>query len=229
MTDLTQLTFSFDNFTAVATAPNVRRAFDNTVKLGLIAPTITVLLGLVCGFVINRLKLPGSRLLEYIGTMPIAIPGIVFASGMVWIYVRTPLYATLTLLAIAYVASYLPHALRLTTNGLLQIDRPLEEASMVSGGSRLRTLAKITLPLTKPAMLASWVMIFIFTVREINMAVLLTTPRTNVLSVLTWGFVQDGSLARATVVGLLQTALMVLGIVAARFILRVKLTSETAR
>lgn len=225
MTDFRQVRFTTNHLVSVVTSPQAVSALQNTLTIAIFAASVCVFLGLVTAFTVERLRVPGHGFIEYIATLPIAIPGIVFGTGMVWAYIRTPLYATLTILVLAYVASYLPHSLRLTTNGLMQIDRALEEASTVNGARSAHTLRRITLPLSKPAMLSAWVLVFIFTVREINTAIVLISPRSTILSVMTWDMVREGRIASAAVVGLLQSALLVLGVVLARFVFKVKLSS----
>ena len=53
---------------------------------------------------------------------PIAVPGIVFGTGIFWTYILTPLYGTIWVLVLAFVASYLPFAYRISDTSLLQID-----------------------------------------------------------------------------------------------------------
>ena len=125
-------------------------------------------------YAIRRLKVKGGKYLDYVAMFPIAVPGIVFGTGIFWTYILTPVYGTIWVLVLAFVASYLPFAFRLSDTALLQIDRALEEASSLCGASHGRTAGRITLPLMRPALLSAWVMVFIFSVREISAAILLT-------------------------------------------------------
>jgi hypothetical protein len=45
----------------------------------------------------------------------------------------TPVYGTIWILVIAFVASYIPFAYRMIDTSIIQIDRSLEEASSVCG------------------------------------------------------------------------------------------------
>ncbi len=137
-----------------------------------------------------------------------------------------PLYGTIWVLIIAFLASYIPFAYRISDTALLQIDRSLEEASALCGAGHLRTIGKITLQLAKPAMLSAWVMVFIFSVREISAAILLTSSDNVVLSVLSYNYLDYGDVPKAAVVGLLQTVLLVVGVVAGRLIFRVQLSKQ---
>lgn len=224
ITDLTALTFTTDHFVGILTSARTYDAIVNTLVIGLIAPALCVLLAMVVSFIVERTDLRGRRLLEYVTTAPVAIPGIVFATGFVWAYVYTPLYATIWILVAAFVASYLPHANRITSASLLQIDRTLEEAATVSGATQRVTMSRITLPLSRPALLSGWILVFVLVSREINAAIILVSPRTMVLSVLAYDYVQFGDLRAAAVIGLIQTAVLVLGVLVARYALRTRLT-----
>jgi len=158
---------------------------------------------------------------------PVAIPGIVFGTGIFWTYLLTPAYGTIWVLVLAFIASYLPFAYRIGDTSLLQIDRVLEEASSLCGASHWRTATKITLRLVRPALLSAWIMVFIFSVREVSAAIMLTSSDNVVLSVLSWNYLDFGDVQKAAVVGLLQTVILIAGVVIGRFVFRVKL-SKTA-
>lgn len=226
-TDFTKLDLSLDNFTSVLTTPKVAEASWNTLLLGVASPTVCVVLGVLIAFITVRTSSRLKGLIDYLATIPLAIPGMVLATGMIWLYIRTPVYGTLWILLIAHVAAYITHASRLAANGLIQIDKSLEEASIVNGASVGRTLWKITTPLVRPSLLSAWILIFIFSVREINEAIMLYSARSNVLSVVTWDYMQNGQIRQAAVVGILQTLGLIAGVVVARFAFRVKLTNAS--
>ena len=95
----------------------------------------------------------------------------------------------------------------------------------MNGVVRALTAWRITTPLLMPSIYASVVLVTIFVIREVNSVILLYTPGTRVLSVLTWDYITDGNLARAASLGLLQTLFMVVILVLARLVFRVNLTS----
>jgi iron(III) transport system permease protein len=214
------------NARAVAGSAEVAGAIVNTLEVGLITPTVCVALGLLIAYAIRRIKVRGAQLLDYITMFSIAVPGIVFGTGVFWTYVLTPVYGTIWVLVLAFLAAYLPFAYRISDTALLQIDRSLEEASSLCGAGHLRTATSITLRLAKPALLSAWIMVFIFSVREISAAVLLTSSDNVVLSVLSYNYLDYGDVPKAAVVGLLQTSLLIAGVLAGRFVFRVKLSRQ---
>jgi iron(III) transport system permease protein len=158
----------------------------------------------------------------YLATAPIAVSGIVFATGVLVVYVSTPVYATIWIIAIGLGAHYLAHAVRIAGNGLGQLDPSLEEAAQINGASPMRAVGSIVMPLLRPSLFAAFVLIFVFSVREVNTAILLYSPSSLLLSVLAWNYIADGTVAQAAVVGMLQTIMMVAGIVLARVLLGVQ-------
>jgi iron(III) transport system permease protein len=81
-------------------------------------------------------------------------------------------------------------------------------------------MTTVLLPLMRPSIAAAVIMVFLFTVREINTAILLYTPDTMLLSILSFNYAEQASLPNAAVVGLLETALMIVWIVVMRAVLR---------
>jgi iron(III) transport system permease protein len=216
--------YTLQNFIRVFNSVEIRNAIENTFIVGVLSPTFTVVLALVLTYAVRRMRVAGRRLLEYAAMFPIAVPGIVFGTGIFWTYITTPVYGTIWLLVLAFVASYIPFAYRIADTALLQIDKALEEASSLCGASHWRTATRITFNLVRPALLSSWVLVFIFSVREISAAILLSSPTNKVLSVLSWDYLEFGNVSNAAIVGLIQTAILVLGVAAGRWLFRVRLT-----
>ncbi|KRA24284.1 hypothetical protein ASD65_07495 [Microbacterium sp. Root61] len=226
ITDFRRMTFSFDGIIQVFRAPDVLTAFGNTLWLGVLVPTITVVIGLVVAYVVVRERGRMGAIVDYLGTFPIAVPGIVFATGIMWMYVRSPIYATVILVMIALIGAYIPQAARFASAGLIQVDKSLEEAARMNGAGKLRTIMTVTFPLLKPALLSAWTLLFVFATREVNEAVILSGPKSRPLAVLAWNYVEQGSVRNAAVVGLLLTIVMAIGILFARLVLRAKLDSS---
>lgn len=219
-TNLTEINFTTKMFSDALRTPELQSAIENTLIVSSLTAVIGTAVGLLTSYVTERLRHRGSGLLNSLAMSPLAVPGIVFATGVFALYLGTPVYGTLMIMVLAYVASYLPHTTRVTGNGFAQIDQSLEEASRMCGASRIRMMWTILIPLMRPSIAAAVIMVFLFTVREINTAILLYTPDTILVSILAFNYSQQASLSQAAVVGLLQTALMIAWILLARLVLR---------
>jgi len=181
-----------------------RLALKNTFLLGLLAATSGALLALVISYLTALAAIRGHRVLGFLATAPIAIPGIALGVGLFLAYTRGPvvLYGTLWILLLAYVTIELPAAYQQLHASLRAVSPEMEEASRVLGASRLRTLRDVTAPLLGPSLIATWCFVFVAVVRELSAAAILFTSETKVLSVLIFDLNESGDLAAIAVLGL---------------------------
>jgi iron(III) transport system permease protein len=70
------------------------------------------------------------------------------------------------------------------------------------GATRLRTLADITAPLLRSAVIATWCFVFVAVIRELSAAVILFTSETKVLSVLIFDLKESGDVGAIAVLSL---------------------------
>ncbi len=219
--------FSLTHWESALGASQFQTALINTILVGAIAPTIAVVIAFAVGYVRNRTKAPLRSFFETIGMLPVAVPGIVFGVGVLWAYVGSPIYGTIALLVVAYCARYLPHALRVISSGMVQVDGGLEEASRIAGAGVTRTLRSITVPLLKPNVLACWLLLLIYCTRELNVAIMVYTSNSVVLPVLMWSEMSSGSYQKAAIIAIIESLLILAVVVVGALGFRVDLTRRT--
>ncbi len=181
-------------------------ALRNTFILGILAATCGTILALVISYVTTRQAITGYRVLGFLATAPVAIPGIVLGVGLFFTYTRPPfvLYGTLWILLIAFVTLSLPAAYQQMQSAFRSVHPELEDASRILGATRLRALWQITAPLLRTSVIATWCFIFVGVIRELSAAIMLFTSETKVLSVLIYDLNESGDLAAISVLGLLM-------------------------
>ena len=179
-------------------------ALKNTVILGTATATIGTAIALVIAYVAARQAVPGHRLLGFLATAPIAIPGIVLGVGLFLSYTRPPfvLYGTLWILLIAFVTIALPSAYQQLRAAIRSIHPELEDASRILGATRLRSLWQITAPLLRTGVIATWCFVFVGVMRELSAAIILFTSETKVISVLIYDLNESGDLGAISVIGI---------------------------
>ena len=197
-----------------------RLAMKNTFVLGFSAATCGTLLALVVSYLTARAAIRGQRLLTFLATAPIAIPGIALGVGLFLAYTRGPvvLYGTLWILLLAFITIELPAAYQQIRASFRALSPELEEASRILGASRLRTLRDVTAPLLGPTLVATWCFVFVAVVRELSAAAILFTSETKVLSVLIFDLNESGDLAAIAVLGLAMLILTAAVVVAANLV-----------
>ena len=161
-----------------------RLALQNTFVLGAAAATAGTLVTTVVGYVSLRGLVRGHRALAFLATAPVAIPGIVLAVGLFLAYTHPQLvlYGTLAIIFLAYVTKELPVGFQQVRAALTAVHPDLEDASRIFGATRLRALVDITAPLVRNGVIATWVLIFIGSIRELSATILLFTARTKTVS-----------------------------------------------
>src|SRR5665213_776734 len=179
-------------------------ALKNTVILGTATATIGTILALVVAYITTRRAIAGHRLLGFLATAPVAVPGIVLGVGLFLSYTRPPfvLYGTLWILFVAFLTINLPSAYQQLQAAFATIHPELEDASRILGATRLQSLRQITAPLLRTGVIATWCFIFIGVMRELSAAIILFTSQTKVLSVLIYDLNESGDLAAIAVLGI---------------------------
>lgn len=179
-------------------------ALKNTFILGLASATLGTVLAIVISYSTARQAVTGHRLLAFLATAPIAIPGIVLGVGLFLSYTRPPLvlYGTLWVLLIAYITIELPAAYQQLQSAFRAVNPELEDASRILGATRLQALRHVTAPLLRTNVLATWCFIFVSTIRELSAAIMLFTSETKVVSVLIFDLKESGDLGAISVLGL---------------------------
>jgi iron(III) transport system permease protein len=181
-------------------------ALKNTFILAVSAATIGAILALLIAYMVVRQAIPGHRLLAFLATAPLAIPGIVLGVGLFLAYAQT-LYGTLWILLVAFVTIELPAAYQQLGSAFRSVHPELEEAGRMLGASRLRTLRDITAPLLGTAVIATWCLIFVAVIRELSAAAILFTSNTKVLSVLVFDLKESGDVGAIAVISLVMVAI----------------------
>jgi iron(III) transport system permease protein len=155
----------------------------NTLLYCLLAAGIDIILGSIIAFLLIRGRVWGKGVLDAIATMPLAIPGVVLATGYLRVFHGTslpifhqPLTSLWIILVIAYSARRLPYTLRSCYASIQQIHISLEEAALNLGADRKRTFLKITFPLMTGGLIAGGLLAFITSSVELASTIMLV-PR----------------------------------------------------
>lgn len=216
---LDQLTFNnYRDLNILACPSNVntclraRAAFTNSFLLGIGAATIVMALTAIISWITTRTNWRGRALLDLMAFVPITVPGLVLAVSLMWVYLtfQIGIYGTLGILLLAYITRFMPYGIRTTTATMLQINRELEEAAQIAGGSWLQTFWRILLPLLKPGLLAGWIYIVIVSMRELSTSVLLASSQNQVMATLVFDLIDGGNVPRLAALSVLFIVALIL-------------------
>jgi iron(III) transport system permease protein len=191
-----------------------RRAIVNSLILAAAAATLAVLIGGVIGWIDLRGSAPGRRLLDYIALVPLGLPGIVMAVALIqfWLTTPIPLYGTLTILLLAYVARYIPLGVRAANASLRQVDSSLEESARILGASWIMTLRRITFPLIRPGLFAGWLLVFVPAIQELSASILLFSSSSITVAVAIYNLYETGYVEPVAALAMINMATIAVAI-----------------
>ena len=188
---------TLNNFRKALTYGAAVRAFVNSLWIGFVSGLVATVLGAVIAWSTLRIKRPrwALALLDYLTTLPVAMPGMIIGVSLLWFYLAVPLpiYGSPLLFVIAYVTLHLPYAVRICSSGMAQLHPELEEAAAVSGAHWTRIFRRILMSLLGPSLLASLLYVTLRSFREYSASLFLATPGNEVFSVLVLDMADTGN------------------------------------
>jgi iron(III) transport system permease protein len=202
--------YSLVHFESIFDNPLTIRSIWNTMEVGLVTAVLGGLLAFAIGYTVHRGSVPGRRAIDLIATLPVAIPGLVIGVAYLWAWIGLPggLYGTIWILALAFIARFMPDTMKALSTSFLQIHRELEEAAWICGKGRLETIRSIVLPLARPGTIAAMTLLFILAIRELGSSLFLYTSETTVMAVLLLDYYEGGNTGKTAAFSLVQTALL---------------------
>ncbi len=206
--DTTQ--YGWQHFSKMFDNPLTITSIINSLKVGVITAVIGGVLAFAIGYTITRSRAPGRRTIDVITTIPVAIPGLVIGVAYLWAWIGLPIgiYGTLWILALAFVARFMPDTVKALTTSLLQIHRELEEAAWICGRSTLGTIGSIVLPLARPGVVAAMTLLFILAIRELGSSLFLYSSGTMVMAVQLLSYYEGGNIGITAAFSLVQMLLL---------------------
>jgi len=203
---------SFDHYVAAFRNDQLLSSITNSLIISITAASGAVLIAFVAAWIVARTHLRSRWMLDRLIMLPLVFPGIVMAVAILKMYLTLPIpiYGTIWIMVVAFAARFLPYAMRFCHSGLLGIDKELEESATASGATWAQAARSVVVPLMMPALFAAWIYIFLITIRELAMALLLYSPGSEVISVVIWELWENGQVGTLAAYSLGITAATVL-------------------
>lgn len=217
--------FTLEKYVKAYSNPALPKILLNTFIFTLGSATFASLLAFTLAYLNVRTDMPFKWLFNVIPVVPMMVPHILFAvswmlllnpsNGIVNLSIRAlfhtrgSLFNIYTLPGMIFVEGLLdlPIAYLIIAPALASFDPSLEEASRISGGSGWRTLRRITVPVLKPALLASFTLVLVRSLAAFAVPTMIGMPgRVYVLSTHIYRLISTGYAAdygEAAAVGIL--------------------------
>jgi putative spermidine/putrescine transport system permease protein len=176
------------------------------VVIALVVTALALLLAVPLGYALARLRFPGRALVLLAFLMPQAFPQLpVFASATREFY-RWGLAGTVSGVVLVHLVGALVFAVWTMTAAFRAIAPELEEAAWNLGASTTRTFLSVALPLAIPGVVASAVLVFLYSLDEFTGTLLVGAPFVTTLPVYMYTASQGYELQIASVTALVLMA-----------------------
>ncbi|MDO6686942.1 MULTISPECIES: ABC transporter permease [unclassified Agarivorans] len=205
----------------------------NSFSLAAMAALLTTALGLLLAYGVRLSKSNKMRSIAEAATLGYAIPGAVLAVGILyplglfdnavdslmkaWFNYPTGLLLTGTggALVLAYSLRFIALSYRTLDASLTKITPEMDDASRVLGSRSGKTLWRIHLPLIRPSLLTAMLLVFVDTMKELPITLILRPFNFNTLSTQVWDLasleqLEQSALAALTILlaGILPVIIM---------------------
>ncbi len=207
--------FSLKNYKEVLFGNKmVTDSIKNSLFLSFSAGVLSMFLGVMIAYVVNKIRPKGKEVLEIVSVLPYSIPGTVLSIGVILAWSGAiggiNLYNTIWIILIAYIARYLSFSMKSASASLQQVHPSLEDAARSCGASHSEALKDVTLPLIRPAMVSGFFLIFLPAMRELTTSVLLYGPYTRTLGVAIYSLRSDGYIPQASALASVAIVLIII-------------------
>jgi iron(III) transport system permease protein len=224
ITPLAVLLINSGSLTAYARA--FQTAFSQIISsfiLAFSAATLMTILGFFIAYVIERVKVRGKAFIDILTFIPFSVPATIFGIGLIKVWNRPYaeiIYGSSLIIVFGYVSRFIPFVIRAISANLKQINKNLEEATLLNDVGWLRRVFRISLPLLAPGLLAGWAIAFVFCMGELGTTLLVIPPGEATLSIRIYTLMHYGANQLVSALGVILIAMTIIPVLMIKFIMK---------
>ena len=176
--------FTLNQWTTIFSRSETMSSMKNSLIYASVAATVGIAVAITMSYLMQRTRIRGRRLPDFLITLGSGSPSVVIALGLIMSMqgrFGVNIYNTAYILITAYLIKYMMMGMRTVTSAISQIHVSLEESSQIAGASWLGTMRRVTGPLILPSIAAGWFLIFIPCFYELSMTTLLYSNTTKTI------------------------------------------------
>lgn len=174
-----------------------------SVWIALLTVLVSLLLAVLAGYALSRLRLPMRALFMLLFLLPQAFPSVAIYINVARIFYTLGLNGTVAGVVLVHATHGLVYAVWITAAAFAAVDRDLELAARNLGASPLRTFFTVTLPLAAPGILASGIFVFLESLDEFTGTFFVGVPQVTTLPLLLYSAGMGGNYQIASITALI--------------------------
>ena len=172
--------------------PDVRSALWLSVKVGLLATAVALVLGSMAAFAIHRFRFFGRESVSFLLLLPIALPGIITGMALNSFYVFAQVKFSIWTIVIGHATFCVVVVYNNVLARLRRSSPSLIEASMDLGADGWQTFRYVTLPVISTALVAGGLLAFALSFDEVIVTYFTAGPQ-NTLPLWILGAIRQGT------------------------------------
>lgn len=166
--------FSLHSYIAILTDSEKVRYFLNSYLVSAVVVILTLLVGILAAYAFSRFDFPFKGLINTLIVSVQAVPPIVLLIPYLSLIVTMNLFNTYWALILTYLVFTLPYCILMITGYFNTLSTDLDEAVMIDGGSRMRALWRVLVPVSIPGLVSVGMYTFMQAWNEYLFALALT-------------------------------------------------------
>lgn len=182
--------YTFENYRKVFTNSSFAEPIRNSLLMSGISALADLLFALPAAYLLTRMRMRGTKLINALVLIPWALPGTVLGLSFAASFNRPRpitgglvLVGTFWILPIIYFLRNLPLVVRSTQASLEQFDESLESASRSLGANFWYTLRRVVLPLIWPGAISGTALAFATAMGEFVASIIVYVPSSRPISI----------------------------------------------
>ncbi len=185
------------------------RSIKNTMFLGVGSLAVIILFAILIAYLVVRRSSVLNNAIDTLAMLPYIMPGSVIGIAMVIAFGKPPLALTGTalIMLISFVIRRMPYTIRSATATLMQIPMSIEEASISLGASKLKTFAKITVPMMSNGIISGAILSWVSIVTELSSSIILYNNKNITLTMSAYVAISRGNYGLACAFSAILTVL----------------------
>ncbi len=197
----------------------------NSLQFASLATVIGVAVAVLVSYLTIKKRTLYSQVLDYIVVLPLTISGTVLGIALVQTFNTGALVlaGSSAIMVLAYTIRRLPFAMRNASSTLFNIPDSIEEASISLGVSPLRSFFKVVLPAMKASLISATILMWVTTISELSASMVVYSGGLETMPIAIFRQVDGGRLGLASAYGAVLVSVLLLPIVLALKVFRIRL------
>ncbi|WP_169392267.1 MULTISPECIES: spermidine/putrescine ABC transporter permease PotC [Psychrobacter] len=195
-------------------------AFWHSIVLGLIAATLSTLIGTLTALALHRYDFRGKGLLSGLLFVLMMSPEIVLAISLLVLFLLIGMQLGFVSLLLSHITFCLPFVVITVFARLSSLDERLLEAARDLGASEFTMIKTVLIPVIFPAVMAGWLLAFTLSLDDVVVSTFVTGPSFEILPLRIYSMVRVGLKPEVNAIGTILLAASLILVIISQWLLR---------